>query len=49
MAAIIVDGKEIASRVRQDAAERCAILKENKLIPCLAVVLVGKILPVFPM
>jgi methylenetetrahydrofolate dehydrogenase (NADP+)/methenyltetrahydrofolate cyclohydrolase len=42
MAATIIDGKEIARRVRADAAARTAALKARAVIPCLAVVLVGE-------
>lgn len=41
MSAIIIDGKEIARRVREDAANRTAALVSHGLRPCLAVVLVG--------
>lgn len=42
MAATIIDGKEIARRVREDAARRAAALKNRGIDPCLAVVLVGE-------
>lgn len=42
MAAAIIDGKEIARRVREDAAGRTAALAALGVRPCLAVVLVGE-------
>ncbi|MFA6508262.1 MAG: tetrahydrofolate dehydrogenase/cyclohydrolase catalytic domain-containing protein [Treponemataceae bacterium] len=42
MSATCIDGKEIALRVRQDAAKRTAALKTQGVEPCLAVVLVGE-------
>lgn len=42
MSAGIIDGKEIALRVREDAARRAAALKARGIEPCLAVVLVGE-------
>ena len=42
MAAVVIDGKEIARRVRADAANRTAALVANSIRPCLAVVLVGE-------
>lgn len=42
MSAIIIDGKEIARRVREDAAERTRTLRASGIEPCLAVVLVGE-------
>ena len=42
MSASIIDGKEIARRVRGDAALRTAALKAHGVQPCLAVVLVGE-------
>ena len=40
--AIIIDGKEIARKRREEAAVRCAALKQGGITPCLAVVLVGE-------
>ena len=41
MAAIIIDGKATAARVREEARERASRLKERGVTPCLAVILVG--------
>jgi len=40
--AIIIDGKEIARKKREEAALRTAVLKERGVTPCLAVVLAGE-------
>jgi methylenetetrahydrofolate dehydrogenase (NADP+)/methenyltetrahydrofolate cyclohydrolase len=40
--AIIIDGKEIARKKREEAADRTTALKGRGLVPCLAVVLVGE-------
>jgi methylenetetrahydrofolate dehydrogenase (NADP+)/methenyltetrahydrofolate cyclohydrolase len=40
--AIIIDGKEVARKKREEAAVRTAALKSRGIIPCLAVVLVGE-------
>lgn len=42
MSAVVIDGKEIARRVRENAAERSAVLRGSGIEPCLAVVLVGE-------
>lgn len=42
MSAIVIDGKEIARRVREDAAKRTSALRSEGIDPCLAVVLVGE-------
>jgi methylenetetrahydrofolate dehydrogenase (NADP+)/methenyltetrahydrofolate cyclohydrolase len=42
MSAIIIDGKEIARRVREDSAARTRTLRASGVEPCLAVVLVGE-------
>lgn len=42
MSAQIIDGKQIALRVRQGVAEKVAALKEKGITPCLAVILVGE-------
>jgi len=42
MAAHIIDGKEIGAKVREDAKQRAAVLREKGIAPCLAVVLVGE-------
>lgn len=41
MGAIIIDGKQIAERIRSGIAEKTAVLKQKGIIPCLAVILVG--------
>ena len=40
--AVIINGKEIARKWREEAAARCAALKGRGITPCLAVVLVGE-------
>jgi methylenetetrahydrofolate dehydrogenase (NADP+)/methenyltetrahydrofolate cyclohydrolase len=40
--AVLIDGKEIARKVREDARDRTEKLKERGVVPCLAVVLVGE-------
>jgi len=40
--AIIIDGKTIACKKREEAAERTAALKKRGVTPCLAVILVGE-------
>jgi methylenetetrahydrofolate dehydrogenase (NADP+)/methenyltetrahydrofolate cyclohydrolase len=40
--AIIIDGKEIAARKREEAAQRTVALKQRGVTPCLAVILVGE-------
>jgi methylenetetrahydrofolate dehydrogenase (NADP+)/methenyltetrahydrofolate cyclohydrolase len=42
MAAHIIDGKAVGLRIREDARQRAAVLKEKGIIPCLAVVLAGE-------
>lgn len=42
MSAIIIDGKQIASDVRQDVANKVSELKKKGIAPCLAVILVGE-------
>jgi methylenetetrahydrofolate dehydrogenase (NADP+)/methenyltetrahydrofolate cyclohydrolase len=42
MSAVIIDGKEIAARIRSEVGSRTAELKEKGIVPCLAVVLVGE-------
>ena len=41
MAAIVIDGKAIAKKVRDEVRERVSRLKQRGINPCLAVVLVG--------
>ena len=40
--AIIIDGKAVAARVRQEAARKCAELRDGGVHPALAVILVGE-------
>jgi methylenetetrahydrofolate dehydrogenase (NADP+)/methenyltetrahydrofolate cyclohydrolase len=40
--AIIIDGKAIAAKVREEVRERAALLRERGIVPCLAVILVGE-------
>ena len=42
MAAIVIDGKEIARKKREEAAAWAAALGERGIVPCLAVILVGE-------
>ncbi|MCQ2610527.1 MAG: bifunctional methylenetetrahydrofolate dehydrogenase/methenyltetrahydrofolate cyclohydrolase FolD [Treponema sp.] len=42
MSAQIIDGKQIASDVRAEVAQKVAALKEKGINPCLAVILVGE-------
>ncbi len=42
MSAKIIDGKQIASEVKADVAKQVEELKQKGIIPCLAVILVGK-------
>jgi methylenetetrahydrofolate dehydrogenase (NADP+)/methenyltetrahydrofolate cyclohydrolase len=42
MPAIIIDGKSIALKVREEARVRAAALRGRGIIPCLAVILVGE-------
>ena len=42
MAAIIIDGKAVGEKVRENAKQRTAALRKKGVIPCLAVVLVGE-------
>ncbi|MDL2228906.1 bifunctional 5,10-methylene-tetrahydrofolate dehydrogenase/5,10-methylene-tetrahydrofolate cyclohydrolase [Treponema sp. OttesenSCG-928-L16] len=42
MAALIIDGKAAARKVREDARKRTEILAEQGIQPCLAVILVGE-------
>jgi methylenetetrahydrofolate dehydrogenase (NADP+)/methenyltetrahydrofolate cyclohydrolase len=41
MAAVIIDGKAVGQKIREEARQRTAVLAEKGIIPCLAVVLVG--------
>lgn len=42
MSAVIIDGKEVARKKREEAASRAAALKARGIEPCLAVLLVGE-------
>ena len=42
MAGIIIDGKAISLKIREEVKRRAAVLRERGIIPCLAVVLVGE-------
>ena len=42
MSAVVIDGKMIAQEVKEDVAKKVAALKEKGIVPCLAVILVGK-------
>jgi methylenetetrahydrofolate dehydrogenase (NADP+)/methenyltetrahydrofolate cyclohydrolase len=42
MAAMVIDGKVIAARLREEAREKAETLKERGIVPCLAVILVGE-------
>lgn len=42
MSAVVIDGFEIARRVREDVAQKTEVLKKKGITPCLAVVLVGE-------
>ena len=42
MAAVIIDGKAVGQKVREDAKQRTAVLGEKGIVPCLAVVLAGE-------
>jgi len=41
MAAHIIDGKEIGAKLREEAKQRAALLREKGVTPCLAVILAG--------
>ena len=42
MSAIIIDGKEVSAKIREEVKAQAAILRERSIVPCLAVVLVGE-------
>jgi methylenetetrahydrofolate dehydrogenase (NADP+)/methenyltetrahydrofolate cyclohydrolase len=42
MSAVIIDGKAVGAKVREEAKQRTAVLREKGIVPCLAVVLVGE-------
>jgi len=41
MSAIIMDGKTLGMKIRQDVKAKSTVLREKGIIPCLAVILVG--------
>ncbi|MDR0761144.1 MAG: bifunctional 5,10-methylene-tetrahydrofolate dehydrogenase/5,10-methylene-tetrahydrofolate cyclohydrolase [Treponema sp.] len=42
MAAVVIDGKAAALRVREEVRERVLVLREKGVIPCLGVILAGE-------
>ncbi len=42
MSAVVIDGKAVAKKVKEDVAKKVSALKEKGIVPCLAVILVGK-------
>jgi len=42
VAARIIDGKEIGKKIREEAKQRAALVREKGIVPCLAVVLAGE-------
>ena len=42
MSAVIIDGKKVAAKVKEEVRERVERLKERGINPCLAVILVGE-------
>ncbi|MDR0457328.1 MAG: bifunctional 5,10-methylene-tetrahydrofolate dehydrogenase/5,10-methylene-tetrahydrofolate cyclohydrolase [Treponema sp.] len=42
MAAHIIDGKTVSLKIREEAKQRAAVLREKGIIPCLAVVVAGE-------
>ena len=42
MAAVIIDGKAIAAKVRGELEERIALLARRRIVPCLAIILIGE-------
>jgi methylenetetrahydrofolate dehydrogenase (NADP+)/methenyltetrahydrofolate cyclohydrolase len=42
VAARIIDGKEIGRKIREEAKQRAAVVREKGIVPCLAVVLAGE-------
>ena len=42
MAAVVIDGRAAALRIREEVRERVLVLREKGLIPCLGVILVGE-------
>ncbi|MCL2044261.1 MAG: bifunctional 5,10-methylenetetrahydrofolate dehydrogenase/5,10-methenyltetrahydrofolate cyclohydrolase [Treponema sp.] len=42
MPAVVIDGKAISQKIREDVQRRTTILKEKSITPCLAVILAGE-------
>jgi len=42
MSAVIIDGKAVAKKTRDDVKRRAGLLREKGVVPCLAVILVGE-------
>jgi methylenetetrahydrofolate dehydrogenase (NADP+)/methenyltetrahydrofolate cyclohydrolase len=42
MSAVIIDGKAISLKVREEVKQRTSALRERGIVPCLAVILVGE-------
>ena len=42
MSAVIIDGKAVGMKIREEARARTTVLRERGIVPCLAVVLVGE-------
>jgi methylenetetrahydrofolate dehydrogenase (NADP+)/methenyltetrahydrofolate cyclohydrolase len=42
MAALVIDGKAAAQRVREEVRERARLLREKGVVPCLGVILAGE-------
>jgi len=42
MAAVILDGKKLSAKIREDVKASAAVLKEKGITPCLAVILAGE-------
>ena len=42
MAAVIIDGKAVGYKIREDVKQRAAVLVEKGIVPCLAVILAGE-------
>ncbi|MDR2480415.1 MAG: bifunctional 5,10-methylene-tetrahydrofolate dehydrogenase/5,10-methylene-tetrahydrofolate cyclohydrolase [Treponema sp.] len=42
MSAVIIDGKSVGMKIREEARARTTVLRERGIVPCLAVVLAGE-------
>jgi len=42
MSAVVIDGKAVGQRVREEVKQQVALLREKGIVPCLAVVLAGE-------